>query len=39
MPADETPVLLMTLGYPDDDSKPMKLHEESKPMDEVVRYL
>ena len=39
MPADETPVLLMTLGYPADDSKPMKLHEESKPMDEVVRYL
>lgn len=39
LPPNETPVLLMTLGYPADDAKPMKLHEESKAMDEVVRIL
>lgn len=39
LPKNETPVLLLTLGYPADDTKPMKLHEESKTMDEVVRVL
>lgn len=39
LPENETPVLLLTLGYPADDAKPMKLHEESKAMDAVVRVL
>lgn len=37
LPQNETPVLLLTLGYPADDAKPMKLHKESKTMGEVVR--
>lgn len=39
LPENETPVLLMTLGYPADDAKPMKLHCESKDMTEIVRML
>lgn len=39
LPEDETPVLLMTLGYPADDSKPARLHGESKRSDDIVRYL
>ena len=39
LPENETPVLLMTLGYPADDSKPMKLHYESKDMTEIVKML
>lgn len=39
LPESETPVLLMTLGYPADDAKPARLHHESKPMDDVVKFL
>ena len=39
LPENETPVLLMTLGYPADDSKPMNLHHESKDMTEIVKML
>ena len=35
----ETPVLLMTLGYPADDSKPAQLHHESKDMTDIVSML
>lgn len=39
LPENETPVLLMTLGYPADDAKPAKLHAESKTVEEIVTYL
>ena len=39
LPDDETPVLLMTLGYPAGDAKPAKLHAASKSMDEIVKIL
>ena len=39
LPENETPVLLMTLGFPADESKPMKLHYESKDMTEIVKIL
>lgn len=37
LPENETPVLLMTLGYPADDAKPAKMHFDSKSMDEIVK--
>lgn len=39
LPLNETPVLLMTLGYPANDAKPLKLHYESKAMSEIVKKL
>lgn len=39
LPENETPVLLMTLGYPAQDLKPMKLHYDSKQTDELVKIL
>ena len=39
LPENETPVLLMTLGYPADDSKALNLHYESKDMNEIIRML
>ena len=39
LPEHETPILLMTLGYPADDAKPLKLHHESKAMNEIVKRL
>lgn len=39
LPENETPVLLMTLGYPADDSKPANLHNESKSMTDIVKIL
>ncbi len=39
LPKNETPVLLMTLGYPADDAKPLKLHYESKTVSEIVKRL
>lgn len=39
LPENETPVLLMTLGYPANDSKPAKLHNESKDMSEIIKIL
>ena len=37
LPENETPVLLMTLGYPADDAKPAKMHFDTKSMDEIVK--
>lgn len=39
LPENETPVLLMTLGYPAEDAKPMQLHYASKQADELVKVL
>ena len=39
LPENETPILLMTLGYPADDAEPLKLHYESKDMTEIVKIL
>jgi nitroreductase len=39
LPENETPVLLMPLGYPTYDSKPAKLHFDSKSMDEIIKLL
>lgn len=39
LPETQTPVLLMTLGYPADDAKPAPLHGASKEADEVVTFL
>lgn len=39
LPGNETPVLLLTLGYPAEDAEPLKLHDTSRPMDEVVKVL
>jgi len=39
LPDNETPVLLMPIGYPADDSKAAHLHNESKNMSEIVKIL
>ncbi len=39
LPENERAVLLMPMGYPADDSLPLKLHEEFKNIDETVRYI
>lgn len=39
LPENETPILLMTLGYPAEDSKPLNLHQVSKAMGEIVKVL
>lgn len=39
LPEDETPVLLMTLGYPADESRPAKMHFSSRSSDEIVKYI
>lgn len=39
LPVNETPILLMTLGYPAEDAKPLKLHDESKMMSEIIKVL
>ena len=39
LPDNETPVLLMPIGYPADDSKAAHLHNESKNMSEIVKFL
>ena len=39
IPDNETPVLLMPLGYPADDCKPAHLHAESKSKEEIVHIL
>lgn len=39
LPENETPILLMTLGYPADDAKPLKLHYESKTVSEIIKRL
>ena len=39
LPENETPILLMTLGYPADDAKPLSLHHESRELSEIVKRL
>lgn len=39
LPENEKAILLMPMGYPAEDSQPMKLHEECKPLAETVRYI
>ncbi len=39
LPVNETPILLMTLGYPAEDAKPLGLHSESKQMSEIIKVL
>lgn len=39
LPENETPVLLMPMGVPAEDSEPMKLHTECKEISETVRFL
>lgn len=39
LPENERAVLLMPMGYPSEDSTPLKLHEELKNIDETVRYI
>lgn len=39
LPENERAVLLMPMGYPAEDSVPLKLHEESKSIDETVRFI
>lgn len=38
LPNDVIPLALLVLGYPSDDSAPLKMHYESKPVDDVVVY-
>ena len=38
IPANIEPVALLVMGYPADDAKPLKLHFESRPVEEVVVY-
>ena len=39
LPENEIPVLLLPLGYPAEDSKPARLHSESKAREEIIRYI
>lgn len=39
LPENERAVLLMPMGYPAEDSVPLKLHEELKNIDETVRFI
>ncbi|MDE6035417.1 MAG: nitroreductase family protein [Ruminococcus sp.] len=39
LPANEKAVLLMPMGYPAEDSEPLKLHDEYKDISETVRFI
>ncbi len=39
LPENERAVLLMPMGYPAEDSVPLKLHDELKNIDETVRFI
>ncbi len=39
LPEREKSILIMPLGYPAPDAKPLPLHEQSKDVSEVVKYL
>lgn len=39
LPENERAVLLMPMGYPAEDSVPLKLHEKLKNIDETVRFI
>ena len=38
IPEDTEPVALLVMGYPADDSVPLSMHEQFRPLDEVVFY-
>ncbi len=38
IPANIIPVALLVMGYPSDDSKPIAMHFDTRPMEEVVFY-
>ncbi len=38
IPENIEPVALLVMGYPDSDSKPINMHYETRPMNEVVLY-
>ena len=38
IPAAVKPMALLVMGYPSEDAKPLDLHFQSRPMDEVVFY-
>lgn len=38
IPADTEPVALLVMGYPAEDAKPLPMHFQSRPMEEVVSY-
>lgn len=39
IPENEKSVLLMTLGYPSDEHHPSRLHNEKRPLDQLVRVI
>ena len=39
LPANHTPVMMLALGYPAEDSHPAHLHSKRKPLDETVTVL
>ena len=39
LPANEKSVLIMPVGYVDDEAKPAPLHEQKKELSEIVKYL
>ena len=39
IPVNESSVLLMCVGYAADDAHPARMHSETRPLDEMVRYL
>ena len=39
LPANECSVVLMPIGYRADDAKPSPMHEATKPLEEMVRWL
>ena len=38
IPETVEPVALLVMGYPSKDAKPLKLHFQSRPLEEIVRY-
>ena len=38
IPTGVEPLALLVMGYPADDAKPLYMHYETRPMDEVVFY-
>jgi len=38
IPKNVEPVALLVIGYPSDDAKPLNLHYQSRPINEVVYY-
>ena len=38
IPEDTEPLALLVMGYPAEDSKPIAMHSEFRPLDDVVFY-